>query len=113
MNWEQSIVNIFRRLKLINSKFTYEMQFSSDAESRFPIEDVCKNKVALELSKFILQNHPSSIKTENGHYSKNVKCSLFVFKEADFRTVIEAFIQETPQEIIDAIKNGKSNPDKK
>jgi hypothetical protein len=104
------IIKLFKRFKLSNSVFTgcFKLdrnEFNSKISDK-EIEYITTKKMVENLSNLIISKNQSSIvKTENIDCIE-FRCQLLVLKIEDFKTVVEAAIQEMPYEAINKIKNG-------
>ncbi len=103
-----TIMSLFRKFKLGNSLFTSSYSISVEELEALPEigERIARDRVVAEMSDFIFNKCSSSISQrwrEDGKV-KEYRIQLLVLKMQDFKTIVEAAIQEMPKEALDKIR---------
>lgn len=101
-------MSLFRKFKLGNSLFTSVYSVSIEELEDFPEigERIARDRIVAEMADFIYNKCSSSITQEwrkDGRV-KDYKIQLLVLKMQDFKTIVEAAIQEMPEETLKKIR---------
>jgi CRISPR/Cas system-associated endonuclease/helicase Cas3 len=113
-DWQKEIMNMFRQFRLGNSFFQNVHRITRVERdhwegSAIDHKKIMLNEIRHRLADFILKHQETATKeTELENGELEIRTELLVLKMDEFKTIVEAAIQMTPDYKIAEIKAGKS-----